>query len=206
MARLKKGDITIAEILSLSYLYYKNIDNKAWRMTLDVNSAYIISRNNFQYDRSKRKWVQSGRDAKIVLNVISRPVSYERIDTVKIHKYPVTFLLKDITLGLNSPFKWRTGSLKKPIIAKKGKKYTSKERINIANTNIKRGIQLDFFYNLSAVLKGYDLLYGINWASGLPKKSKNKKHIPYFDKTAYFVVVKILIPLLNNSKVINKFS
>lgn len=202
--RLKKGDVTIREIYQLSWLYYKDWDNKYWRMGLDIKSIYIIKRDNYKYDRSTHTWIQTGRNAKILFKVVSMPVSYQKIDTRKKHSYPVTFLIRDISKGLDSPFRWRTGSLKKPVLAKKGKKYTKKERIEIANTNIKNGVQLDFFFNLEEVLYRYDLLYGVNWTNRkLPIKSKNVDHIPYFDKTALYCVHKILFKMLG-SKIIKQ--
>ena len=140
--KLKKGNISLAEVLQLSYLYYKKFDNKAWRATMDCRHIYIVKRQNYHYDRSKRTWVQTGRESKIVFNVTSRPVSYKKTDKYKIHSYPVTFLLRDISMGMNSAFRWRTGSLRKPRLAKKGKKYSSKERVKMQEWNIKNHIQL----------------------------------------------------------------
>ena len=220
MAKLTKKDINFIDIIRMSYEYYGEFDDKIYRMGLDVNNVYIISRFNHKYDRKLRRWVQTGRDVKIIFNVISRPVSYSKQDTIAIHKYPVTFLIHNIEKGLQSSFKWRTGSLKKPLFYKskfKGKNLTnrqkkvnSRERIRIINQNIKNGVQLDFFFNLEAVLKQYDLLYGINYAKWLPKqvknppKNKNIKHIPYFDKTALYVYIHYLQYFFKNSEILNK--
>ncbi len=142
--RLTIGDITLKDVFDLSSLYYKNYDDKMWRSGLDCTHFYIVQRNNFRYDRSQKKWLQTGREAKLVFKVTSQPISYQKIDTIKKHVYPVTFLLRDISKGINSPFRWRTGSLMKPVFAKKGD--SMKKRIKIANLNIRNGIQLDFFF------------------------------------------------------------
>jgi hypothetical protein len=202
--RLKKGDISLSEVLALSYVYYGKFDNKLWRAGLDCHNIYIVKRQNYHYDRVKRTWIQDGREAKIVFRVVSKPISYKRIDTIKKHVYPVTFLFRDISMGEKSAIRWRTGSLKHPIIAKKGKKYTHKQRIEIANKNIKRNIQLDFFFNLEYILQQYGLLYGPNYAKWLPRKSTNIEHYPYFDKTSLYVVIRILLNMLGKSKIINK--
>lgn len=191
-AKLKKGDISIQELYLLSKSVYKNkeIDNKQERMKLDIISAKVSKINNFNYDASTRTWKQSNkRHVKFEFIVKSKPVSYTKTDTINIHKYPVTILLYDFDLGMNSPFRFRSGSLKKPIFAPKG--ASSEKRLKITNTNIKNGVDLGFFFNLEWILKSYDLLYGVNYATRAPKVM-NKELVPYFDKHTLFIVEKIL--------------
>jgi len=203
---LKKGDINLQEILQLSFLYYKKFDDKFWRSELDCKSIYITKRQNYHYDYSKKTWIQDGREAKIIFNVISEPTSYQKIDNIKKHNYPVTFLFRDISMGTRSAFRWRTGSLKRPIIAKTGKKYSQKERIQIAESNIRNGCQMDYFFNVMAVAHAFGLLYGINYTNRLPKKSTNVEHYPYLDKHALYICSHVLLPMLNKSSIIKKIT
>ena len=207
-SKLKKGDITINELLKLSLsAYEKNeIDNKRKRMNEDVVSAKLTARYGMKYNPSNKTWEQSEKkQVKITFIVKSEPTSYKDISGLKSHFYPVTFLIRDLDLGMDSPFRFRTGSLKKPKIAKKGKKLTEKDRKNIAKYNIKNGVQLQFFFHLEWVLDKYGLLYGINYANRPPKVT-NKNLVPYFDKTSLFVVINVLRILLTTKKnfVLNK--
>jgi len=193
MSRLTKKDITIAELLKVSYQYYKKVDDKAWRAKLDVKSATMVHRNNYTYDRKEKGWKQTGREVRLDFTVRSKPESYKKTDTVSTHIYPVTFLLKDISKGIYSPFKWRTGGYKKILFAKKG--MTKQQRLLITNTNIKNGSQLNFFFHIEWVAKQYGLLFGPCRANGAPNIVNKNKEI-FFDKTALYIVIKLLIPLL----------
>lgn len=198
MGKLVKGDISIRELLLLSNsVYGKEVDDKSNRARLDVKSGKIVARRNMAYNAKTRTWEQTGRDVKIEFMVSSDPISYPKIDTIKKHVYPVTFLIHEISKGIDSSFRFRVGSLKMPVFAKKGS--TKKERIKIANTNIQNQVQLNFFFNLEWVLKQYGLLYGRNRTNGPPNVT-NKKLIPYFDKTSYWIVSRLLIRLLGTRK------
>jgi hypothetical protein len=137
MPRLKKNDVSIREVLQLSYQYYKDFDNKYYRQKVDVKRLYIINRVNHAYDRKLRRWVQTGREMKITFRVVSEPTSYKKIDTIKKHMYPVTFLIRDMKQGLDSSFRWRTGSLKKPQFPKNtsSKPRTIKKKRNAERTH-----------------------------------------------------------------------
>ena len=195
MSRLTKKDISIAELLRVSYQYYRKVDDKAWRSKVDVKSARMIHRNNYTYDRSEKVWKQTGREIRLDFQVRSKPESYIKKDTIGVHIYPVTFLIKDLSLGIFSPFRWRTGGYKKILFAKKG--MTEAQRIMIANTNIKNGSQLNFFFNIEWIAKQYGLLFGPCRANRAPSIA-NKNMDIYFDKTALSIVIKILIPLLGS--------
>ena len=192
-SRLKKGDITIAELLQVSYQYYRSVDDKAWRSKVDIKSATMVHRNNYTYDRKEKGWVQTGREVRLDFYVRSKPESYKKIDTVSTHIYPVVFLLKNLSDGIYSSFRWRTGGMKKVLFPKKG--MTKQQRIMIANANIRNGSQLNFFFHLEWVAKQYGLLFGPCRANGAPDTVNKSKEI-FFDKTALYIVVHILIPLL----------
>lgn len=191
--RLKKGDISIAELLRVSYYYYRKVDDKAWRSRVDIKSATMVHRNNYVYDRKEKGWVQTGREVRLDFFVRSKPESYKKIDTVGIHTYPVTFLIRGIDKGIYSAFRWRTGGVKRILFPKKG--MTEQQRILTANANIKAGNQLNFFFHCEYVAKQYGLLFGPCRAKWPPNKTNPNMEI-FFDKTALYIVIKILIPLL----------
>jgi hypothetical protein len=198
--RLKKGDISIKEMYQLSHEAYKfrEVDNKISRMILDIIGAKLTIQNNLQYNRSTKKWDQIGREVKLAFLIKSDPQSYVKKDTVKIHNYPIYFLLRDINMGMDSAFKWRAGSFKKPKFPSKSMSVFQK--LNITNYNIRSGIQLQFFFELMQVLDMYGLLYGPNTTNKqLPRKA-NPKLIPFFDKHSLFITKKIVIPLLKTGK------
>lgn len=202
--RLTQRDITIKEILELSLMEYKKkrVDDKFSRMKLDIISARLLKRKNYKYNLQDKKWEQTGRDVKLEFIVKSDPISYKKTDSLKIHAYPITFLFHDIDKEFLSPFKWRTGSLFRPRFAPKGS--TKEQRDKITLYNLKKGIQLQFFFNLEFVLKKYNLLYGVNWTNR-PPVITNPKLIPYLDKHALFICKKILPHVFKNrDKLLNK--
>lgn len=192
-AKITKGGVTLRQVYRWSkQLYYKSFDDKAVRMRLDITKAKVIARQHYEYDANAKEWVQVKglRHTKFEFLVSSKPVSYKRTDNVPIHKYPVIFLFYNLDLGWNSPFRWRTGSFKKVLFATKGS--IAEKRQKIGDQNIRNGRQLDFFFKLEALLRFYGLLYGPDTTNRkLPLKA-NPLLIPYFDKTALFVVEKIL--------------
>jgi hypothetical protein len=190
----KSSGYTIADVIRMSWKYYKSTDgdNKSNRAKKDIISAKCIARQNYEYNRSLGKWEQVGRDIKIEFIVRSDPKSYKKTDKVSIHKYPVVFIIHSLELGINSTFKWRTGSLKKPIF--KNPSMTSQQ---IGEKNIRNGIQLNFFYYLEFVLKTKNLLYGRCWATYPPMKTNPHNKI-FFDKTAFYCA-KILIKILQTN-------
>jgi hypothetical protein len=194
--RLSSKDITIREMLILSYEYYSKKDDKAWRSKLDIKSARLNKRNNFKYNQKTHGWEQTGRDAKLTFMVKSDPVSYTRKDKLHFHYYPVVFLLHDVSKGIDSPFKWRTGSLMKPKFSRKGMSKDQRERIQ--EHNIKNGIQMQFFFELEFILKQFGLLFGVNWAT-YPPRITNPSGFPFFDKHAYFIATKIILPLIGRT-------
>jgi hypothetical protein len=199
MARLKAGGITLNEILKVSMARYKKADNKAARSREDITNAKLYVRKNYSYDKSRRMWVQEPRkEVRLEFMVRSRPTSYKvpAWQPAK-RQYPVTFIIRDMGLGMDSPFKWRTGSLKKPSIPppKAGKFLNERAALS----NIKRGIQMQFFFELSHVVKRYGLLHGPDWSNRAPKKTNPSMDI-FFDKHAYMIARKVLQPLFRSSR------
>jgi hypothetical protein len=196
--KLKKGDIDLATVYSISRnIWYPERDDKAWRAGLDIKSSKLIARKNFKYNQSTKQWEQTEkRHIKFEFIVSSDPISYKKIDSIKTHKYPVVFLFYDFSRAYESPFRWRTGSLKKLQFAKKGASF--EERKRIAENNIKNGIQMQFFFELEAVLDYWGLLYGPNLTNKQMPIKTNPFFYPFFDKTSYYVVDRIFIPLFKN--------
>jgi len=199
------NQLSIKNVVALSHRYYKikpkrgkngkklGGDNKRRRAKLDVLNARIINRNNYDYNRSTKKWEQTGQKIRIEFLIRTKPISYRKTDTINTHRFPVTFIIDDLDKGINSTFRWRTGSLKKPIIATAGQ-----DSKKIANLNIKRGIQLQFFFELEFVLKQAGLLYGRCWAKRPPKITNPKRRI-FFDKHSWMLATSFLVRMLNTN-------
>jgi len=190
--RLTTKGLTIADVIKLSWRYYKSKDgdDKNRRSKLDIKSARVTRRNNYEYNPSTKSWEQTGRNVKLEFIVMSDPKSYKKTDNIKVHKYPVTFLIDSIDKGIFSTFKFRTGSLKKPII--KNPAMTSQQ---IGERNIRNGIQMNFFFFLEFILKKHNLLFGRCYANYPPNKT-NPKGMIFFDKTSWWIIKNILIKLL----------
>jgi uncharacterized protein YajQ (UPF0234 family) len=196
--RLTQKDITLKEMLIISYDYYRKIDNKEWRASVDVVNARLIRRFNFSYNQSKKLWEQTGRETKLLFTVKSDPKSYKKTDSLKFHYYPITVIFKDISRGINSPIKVRCGSLFKPkSIGKKG--INTETRKKLVEQDIKNGIEFDFFFHDMWVLHQFNLLYGRDWTNGPPRKVNPNLH-PYFCKHLFFVCSKIILPLLSSKR------
>lgn len=191
---------SIGNIFNLSYKLYTSgkVDDKKNRAKLDVISGKIVTKNNFIYDRSKKQWLQSGQSSKLLFEIKTDPVSYVKNDTIKIHKYPITFEFKNLSLGLLSPFKWREGDQKSVVLKKPGASTT-----DIANINIKNKTQLQFFFDMEWIAKINNLLWGRCRAKWFPRITNPKGYI-YFGKHAYYLMRKVVIPLLNSGKLNQK--
>lgn len=191
---------SIGNIFSNSFKLYKSnkVDDKNKRANLDIISGKIITKNNFKYDRSKKQWVQTNKTSKLIFEIKTNPISYKKIDTIKIHKYPVIIEFKNVSMGLETPFKWREGDQKAIVFNKPG--MTSEE---IANINIKNKSQLQFFFDMEWVAKMNNLLYGRNRAKWFPRITNPRGYI-YFGKHAFFLIKKIVLPLLGTGKLNQK--
>ncbi len=211
--QLKKGDISIRNLLTISYTWYKKNDSKAWRAKIDIKSGKIVGRMGLDYDRKTKSWNQTSREVKIEVLVKSQPESYDDKSELKNHFYPVTILIKDWNQKFDSAFRWRTGSNYKPRFAKKkiteqktkaAKDKVRKENKKIMQSNIKKGVQLQFFFQLSFVLEKWGLLFGPQHARGAPKKT-NPDLVPFADKHFFYIARKILPPLFSNPKLGQKW-
>ena len=191
--RLTKKSITLAELLIISYDFYRAKDDKEWRSSIDVKSARLIKRINFIYNRSKREWQQTGRDCRFVFLVKSEPTSYKHNSPLKVHWYPITFLIHDVSKGIYSPIKIREGSNFKPKFTKKG--MTKDQRKKVELYNLKNGIQLQAFFDTQWVFKQYNMLFGPCYANRAPIK-RNPKLLPFLSKHSFYITKKILLPLL----------
>ena len=174
--RLKVGDITLKQLMQISLQAYKTqVDNKKKRSKIDVLSGRMTFRRGITYDKSTKKWEQTSREARIDFLIKTDSTSYKRTDKITPHKYNITILMKDFTLGFDSPVRLRTGSIKKPKFPtklvgsagkitetkdpkEKEKIRKAKEKISLENQkimdwNIRQGIQMQFFFDLSYVYK-----------------------------------------------------
>lgn len=197
MRKLKKGDITLGELYTLSKsLYEKEIDDKEKRYKLDIKAVRLVKRNNYEYDKKSKKWVQiNKRSIRFEFLIRSEPISYKKTDTLKAHFYPVIFVLYDVEIGMGASFRYRSGSEKVWLKPRKG--ASKKEITNIANKNIQNKIDAHFLFHLEAVLYEYGLLYGRNRTGYLPKKT-NTDWFPYFEKHSLYIIEKFFIPFFNN--------
>jgi hypothetical protein len=192
-ARLTKKSITLSELISISYDFYRKKDDKAWRSSQDIVNARISRRTNFKYNPGKREWEQTGRDVLIVFTVRSNPKSYKTNSKIKNRYYPISFLVHDVSKGINSPVKIREGSNFKPHFTKSG--MTKQQRETVEKRNITKGIQLQAFFDSQWVYKQYGILFGPCYAIRPPRK-RNPDLIPFLSKHSFFCATKILLPLL----------
>ena len=89
-SRLRRGDITIREMMELSYSVYRSqVDNKKPRELMDVVDARTKFINNMER-QSDGTWKQTGRNVKIVFTVKTIPISYKKNDDIPVHIFPVT--------------------------------------------------------------------------------------------------------------------
>lgn len=211
--RLKQKDPSITELFLISLEYYKRVDNKRDRAKLDVVSAKLIARKNLTYDYTTKQWQQSGREIRFDFLVKSDPVSYEKKDDISPHQYPVIFLIRDLDKGMNSSFRSRVGGLKRwkspKLKVSEGKTPAEKERrrkINqqILEINLRNGLQADFIFRNMWVWKQYGLLFGPMTCLNRPPKITNPQMWPYFSKHEYWIIWKLLEPILTTKKNIIK--
>lgn len=96
------------------------------------------------------------------------------------HEYDITIQLDSLSLDTDR-LKIRTGADAKWDFSEAGKtKKDSRGRVR-EGTNIKRGINGDFFFRLSWLYKEKGILFGRNHANGPPNQT-NPKQIVFLDK------------------------
>lgn len=194
--RLRKGDITLAELMFISYDYYKKVDDKAWRSSIDIKSARLIRRTNFSFNRQKGTWEQTGRDVRMQFMVRSEPTSYKHDSPLKVHWYPCTFVIHNIGQGIYSPVKLRAGSNFKPKFPTKG--MSKEQRKQIEKINLRNGVQLGAFFTTQWVFKQFGILFGPCYANRAPLIT-NPDLIPFLSKHEFYIANKILTPLLGKT-------
>lgn len=225
--RLKVGDISLRELILLSISEYrkKTIDDKKERAKLDIRSGRVVFKKNLTYNQSIKGWEVTGREVRIDFIVKSVPISYDAKDNVNIHSYPITMVFRNWEKGFDSAIKIRVGAQKKPKFPtrhvsdagsvtqaktekekekiRKAKKAISDANQKITDWNIRAGLQMGWFYNMSRVYAMYGILWGRDFTNGLPKHT-NPHLIPYLSKHEYFICIKIL-PYLFKSPKLNTF-
>ena len=113
-------------------------------------------------------------------DVRGRPRSFQR--TYK-HEYDIVLQMERLSLDCDA-IKLRTGADAKWDFSKAGKGYWMGKGRNkrwVEGSNVKRGINADFFFRLSALYAQAGILFGRNFADGLPKKT-NPYGILFLDK------------------------
>ena len=99
------------------------------------------------------------------------------------HQYDVTIQMEELSLDCDA-IKLRTGADAKWDFTNAGKGYWMGKGRNkhwIEGSNVKRGINGDFFFRLSYVFQQAGILFGRNWAEKPPRKT-NPKMILFLDK------------------------
>jgi hypothetical protein len=212
--RLKVGDITLREIIRMSEHAYKTtIDDKRKRYKIDIVSGRVSFRRGLTYDKSTKDWVQTGKEVRVDILVKSDPKSYKVTDDIIPHKYNITILFKDFLKKWDSPVRLRTGSNYKPRFPKKtvgsagkiseakdekekdkirkAKEVISNQNKKIMEWNIKKGIQMQFFFQSQYVYKMNNLLFGPCYANR-PPIIANPHNLIFLDKHTFFVCMKLL--------------
>ena len=100
------------------------------------------------------------------------------------HQYDVTISLD--RLSINAPVKLRLGSNAMWDFTPRGRSKKINGRVQ-EGTNVKRGINGDFFFRCSYLYKQHGILYGENKANGAPVKA-NPKMIVFLPKHILNVV------------------
>jgi hypothetical protein len=214
--KLKKGDITIQEMIEVSRAVYgKEIDNKI-RRQIDIIGARVTGRRGLSYDRKTKTWGQTSFDVKFEFVIQTDPTSYKKQDTVKTHRYPIIFLIRDWNKGFNSPFRSRVGGLARWKPAKyklreakddKQKKEWKKQNLKILNANIRlRKLQANFIFNQMFIRNAYGILYGPMTCTPQKPSKTNPTLTPAFEKHEWYIVTKILPGIFKNPKLNQKFS
>jgi hypothetical protein len=119
-------------------------------------------------------------------DVRGRKIKYQR--TYK-HEYQVTIQMDSLSID-DDRIHLRTGADAKWDFTEKGKGHwtgTGRNRKFIEGTNIKRGINGDFWFRLSWIRKEAGILYGRNYAEWFPKTT-NPHGIQFLTKHELMVI------------------
>lgn len=133
-------------------------------------TKYIIT----SYSYPQYRPYYTGKDVR------GRAIKYQR--TYK-HEYQVTIQMDSLSID-DDRIKLRTGADAKWDFSAKGKSSTSgtgRSKRIVEGSNIKRGLNGDFFFRLSWVYQQNGILFGRNFANGPPVKT-NPHMIVFLDK------------------------
>jgi hypothetical protein len=206
MEGLKKGEITLKQIYQISADYYKKKKGTTTEKAVSytITNTIVKAQGTVKFNEETNKWEGLNRAVRFEFAVKCKELmtskDKKRMEE-KITDYPVIFSLMDIDLGLDSPFKWRTGANKAPMFQTAG--MTLQQRENVTTQNRQNKVYLPFFFELEGVLPAYALLEGENHTNAPPKKA-NPQLVPYFDKLAMFCFENAIINMFNNAKVLAK--
>lgn len=109
------------------------------------------------------------------------------------HEYTVTIQMDELSLDCDR-IKLRTGADAKWDFSKEGQGHwegTGRAKRYKEGTNVKRGLNGDFFFRLSYLYSESGILFGRNFANGFPKKT-NPNGILFLDKHM-FNTLRILV-------------
>jgi len=180
-------DLSIRKLIKLTYQYFPS--------RIDTKERDIISRIKI---KEIKTYSGSTNRKKFIIESSSYP-QYNPYFTKKDsrgrergkqraykHKYDVTIQLDTLSVDTTG-IKLRTGADARWDFTSAGRpKKDSRGKIK-EGTNVKRGLNGDFFFRLSYAYKKYGILFGRNWAVGAPTKT-NPKQIPFLDKHALHVI------------------
>lgn len=147
----------------------------------EARTKYVIRSYSYPqykpyYDGGKTKW--------------GHPRSKQR--TYK-HQYDVTIQMEELSLDCDA-IKLRTGADARWDFTKNGKGYwvgKGRQKHYIEGSNVKRGLNGDFFFRCSALYAQAGILFGRNFANGMPRKT-NPNNVLFLDKHM-LNVVKLLV-------------
>lgn len=178
---------TIRKLIQNTYHHKRNrFDN----MDRDVLKSIVVKKvsvyNGKEPGKDRTKFIiqsssypqyapyYSGKDVR------GRPIKYQR--TYK-HQYEVTIQMDSLSID-DDRIKLRTGADAKWDFSKAGKSSysgTGRNRRLVEGSNIKRGLNGDFFFRLSFLYQQEGILFGRNFANGPPVKT-NPMNIVFLDK------------------------
>jgi hypothetical protein len=167
-------------------------DNKHLRARVDVRRAQRASSQNLYYNKDTKKWENKTPESVVLLFYVRTvPRSYKPKDNLPFHIYPVYFEIEEPDKLWDSKFKWRTGSFYP--IPKYKKSVSPQQKQRQQTILIKKGVQIQFAYEMMFLLYMKNMLFGTYTLpiKSLPRKTNPRKMI-YFDKHAYYIVLRVL--------------
>jgi hypothetical protein len=182
---------------------------EGWTLRKLIQNTYTHMRNRFEYKerdvlrsiKVKKVSVYDNKGigearTKFIIQSFSYPQyrpyisrSGQRQRKYK-HEYDVTIQLEELSIDTDK-IRIRTGADMKWDFSTKGKSRKDSRGRIIEGTNIKRGINGDFFFRLSYIRKQAGILFGRNFANGPPLQT-NPHRLQFLTKHE-LMVLEILI-------------